>query len=293
MRPRSSASTCRPCDSSWTWASRTDRAGVDLGALSGEASGLGVGFALLLLHLAGGPIDGLLHTGQAIPTLAVAVVELLADGCQFLANRFQLRFLLCQCRVLGHRGAGLQLALPLVELPAQGLGRLGLLPTVALDLLAAPVPDDPVGFQLARLFLQFAFAHLKSARAFVAGFRRRRLRGGRLDVNEEFDRPERDAVAVDEQGRGDGSAVDEDGLRRHQFAQEDAVGLAREQTEDRRQIGTGQAQVAAGHAADEEAEIRERIAAGPTAAVADVEAHLGPFRRRRPGKAASSLALRP
>src|SRR5262249_39591612 len=54
---------------------------------------LGVELALLLLDAAGGAADGLLEAGQAVAALAVALVELLADGGHLAAEAVDLLLL--------------------------------------------------------------------------------------------------------------------------------------------------------------------------------------------------------
>jgi len=130
---------------------------------------LPIDLALILLHLAGGPVDGLVQAGQAIATLAITVVKLLADVGQLLADGCKLLLLFPE---LLRRG--LDLALSLRQfLSALGqllvdrgrlrrgslLGQhLHLALALLLDLFTAPVPNDPIGFQLLSLFIELLLA---------------------------------------------------------------------------------------------------------------------------------------
>src|SRR5205814_7637781 len=105
----------------------------------------------------------------------------------------------------------------LPHLAAQLFQALGLLAALRLDLLAAAMPDDPVGFQLLDLFSQVLLALLDLPQ--VLRQPRRHLGPGALDGHDQLGGADADMVAVVEIGSGDGPAVDGDGLDGSELAE--------------------------------------------------------------------------
>ena len=77
------------------------------------------------------------------------------------------------------------------------------------------------------------------------------------DADGDLDGPDRDAIAVVEVGGGDVVAVDGDGLDGRQLAEAGPGREARDKADDGWEVGAGQAQVAAGDAAEEEPAVAE------------------------------------
>ncbi len=93
-------------------------------------------------------------------------------------------------------------------------------------------------------------------------------------MHEEFDLADLHAIAVG-QGclRDDRLAVEEDWLRGGEFADAQAIGPANDLRDDRRQIGAGDAQIAAGNAADEEFLGGDIVPRRSSAALPQLESH--------------------
>src|SRR5262249_27382677 len=108
--------------------------------------------------------------------------------------------------------------------------------------------------------------------------------GSGLDAGAEpdhdLDEPEADVVAVAKVGRAGGPAVDSDGRDGGELARAGAAGQSGDQAQHRRGVGPGQPQVAAGHAADEEAALADLVDGRSGAAAAHLQADGG----QRPGR---------
>ena len=119
-------------------------------------------------------------------------------------------------------------------------------------------------------------AAISCSRSRTAGrilFVRRRLAG--RESHDDFDIAHRDAVAVVEVSRADVTAVDGDGLDGGEFTETGAAGVAGDETDNRGDVAAGQAEVAAGDAADEEAAVADLVDGGSAAAGPHFEADGG------------------
>src|SRR5439155_18926520 len=139
---------------------------------------------LFVLDFACCPVHCLLEPGEAIAPLAVTVVKLLANLGQFVADGVQLLLATVELFFVGLElslalgellllslafglvllqagPSGSDLFLLLFRLAAHQDSGLALLPAFLVDFLAAAIPDDAVGFQLLRPFLELPLARFK------------------------------------------------------------------------------------------------------------------------------------
>ncbi len=99
-----------------------------------------------------------------------------------------------------------------------------------------------------------------------------RLRAVRQADNE-FNHAERDAVAIVQVDRVHGPAVDRDDLHGREFAQAHAAGVTGDKAENGGKVGGRQAEVAAGHGADEKAAVTHFVHGRPPVLRAHFEVH--------------------
>ena len=250
------------------------------------------------LHLAGRLVDGFLQPGQAIAAFLIAVVKLLADVGQFLADvgEFLPLPLNVGQLILQLGFAQRELFFALQQFGAERFGGRFLLAGAASrrrgpDRIPRPGPCSLASLSLSSALglLQLGLALLlllgegialaledgrfsaanrrvpASAAGITVSCRLRRLGGGRFSgqANEDVRGPEGDAVAVMQFDMGRGFAVDENDLGGRQLAQGQTAGPPCQQTEHRRQIVAGHAQIAAGHGADEEVDVGNRKSRRP------------------------------
>ena len=112
--------------------------------------------------------------------------------------------------------------------------------------------------------------------------------GHGLEADIDVEGAEREPVAVLQIGPADADAVKKKHLGGRESAKMDAAGMASEQTEDGRQRGAGDAEIAAGDGADQEIDLIEPVRHGSAGLV-----HLQPDRRQRFGARHLPLLGRP
>ena len=253
--------------------------------------------ALAALDLAGGLVQRLLLRQDALAPLAEAVAEFLAEPRQLLARAaddplafFEFRETRVEVGLLAgefglelpaHLLARLQVAARFAEVLPQTLDpapefveQRRLFAALALDLQPFDVPGGALGLDLFGLRAQRLLARLDLPQS-VFQLGQRRGGGGLMldrDGDDQLGGPDAHAVAVGEVRRRDGPAVDLDRLHRRELAQARPAGLPRDQTQDRRQVGPRQPEVAARHGPDQEPAIAHLVHRWPPAA----DAHLEP-----------------
>ncbi len=191
-------------------------------------------------------------------------------------------FLDCRRACFDLTGFFPQTLLPLFELPAVFLkfGR------ACFDLAGLLLQPLLLLFELSVVFLKFGRACLDLVSFLlqpllpllkvpnnICLLRVGRRQSGWGDLHDDLGRSHRDLVAGVERGRSDGSAIDGDRLDGCESADAGAVSMADDEAQDRRQIGTGQAEVAPRHAADEEAAVAHLVECGTVGARAHFQAH--------------------